>query len=72
MGDIGGSITVINSYNINDAIAIFDISNSTFFNNKAIQEGGAIYLENAPGNISNCIFEKNVAKYGGAIILKSG
>lgn len=72
MGDIGGSITVINSYNINDAIAVFDISNSTFFNNKAIQEGGAIYLENAPGNINNCTFEKNVAKYGGAMIIKSG
>jgi hypothetical protein len=40
------------------------ISDCTFTNCTAVNEGGAIYIENQPINITNCVFSSNVGSNG--------
>ncbi|WP_458406316.1 Ig-like domain repeat protein [Methanobrevibacter sp.] len=51
-----------------DTHSIFGkILNSEFKNNLAVNKGGAIDWNATSGNITDCLFENNEAKYGGAV-----
>lgn len=47
------------------------LTNITFISNYVQQQGGAIFLSNANANISNCLFEGNIANEGGGIFFSS-
>lgn len=50
---------------------IFHIFDSSFIENEVFEKGGAIYIENSPITLTNCIFQANQAKEGGAIFINS-
>jgi hypothetical protein len=67
-GAVGGGMIISG-----DNTVVVNITNSTFYNNKA-QSGGGIYMEGGVLNVSNTLFESNIAvgsggnnSYGGAI-----
>ena len=68
-GTVGGGMIISG-----DNTVFVNITNSTFYNNKA-QSGGGIFIEGGVLNVSNTLFESNTAvgsgsnnSYGGAIM----
>lgn len=54
-----------------DSAAGIVIANSTFGGNSALNSGGALLLDAFPVQVTNCVFDKNTAVFGGAVSLGS-
>lgn len=66
--DIGGALAILD---LDDTKLMALVTNCTFKGNEVTNKAGAIFLNTVNANISNCIFEKNRAYIGGAIVYES-
>ena len=68
VASLGGALKARNAISDN---YILEIRNSSFNNNSASIFGGSIFIGSQKFRITNCSFDKNYAKSGGAVYLQS-